>query len=395
MVCGLCEMVFLNCCFNLFHYKDRSTRKKITSSKRKHEGVIWYKHATNTNTNTMTVMISLTTFPKNNTLLSSSSMNRESRRSALLRRTRRRRRVLTTQSSSSPKGTASFTSTTRGGKKGKSGTAFMTHTVFDYEAKERARSASKWINNWKQNYGPVSIELIGKYIFSIATEACTIGLVLFATDVALTAVTGGGFGNATSSAAVGTSKAAVKAAAAAAAAKAATMTKIRNVFLFFFFAFLALRSRTFSILDASRPKLITEIKMKEQRKRPEWTPPAKVFPVVWISIAFLRSISSILVYEQVGKLFCFPIMCLVLHLSIGDWWNFVTNKEKMLGVSAVGVLFVLSSAWFAIYQYYSVLPTAGFVLMPLGIWLSIATALVWSIWDINKPRMRLWPTKTL
>lgn len=364
--------------------------KKITSSILKTNT----NTRTNTNTNTMTVMISLTTFPKNNTLLSSSPTNRESRRNALLRRTRRRRRVFT-QSSSSPKGTASFTSTTKGGKKGKSGAAFMTHTVFDYEAKERARSASKWINNWKQNYGPVSIELIGKYIFSIATEACMIGLVLFAMDVALTAVTGGGFGNATSSAAVGTSKAAVKAAASAAAAKAATMTKIRNVFLFFFFAFLALRSRTFSILDASRPKLITEIKMKEQRKRPEWTPPAKVFPVVWISIAFLRSISSILVYEQVGKLFCFPIMCLVLHLSIGDWWNFVTNKEKMLGVSAVGVLFVLSSAWFAIYQYYSVLPTAGFVLMPLGIWLSIATALVWSIWDINKPRMRLWPTKTL
>merc|ERR1719453_1872705 len=111
-------------------------------------------------------MISLTTFPKNNTLLSSSPTNRESRRNALLRRTRRRRRVFA-QSSSSPKGTASFT---KGGKKGKSGAAFMTHTVFDYEAKERARSASKWINNWKQNYGPVSIELIGKYIFSIATE---------------------------------------------------------------------------------------------------------------------------------------------------------------------------------------------------------------------------------
>ena len=373
--CGLCVNWCTRHCFLLVN-------KKITSSKRKKRKRVFcriniierqqqqqqnYKHATNTNT--MTVTISLTTFPKNNTLLSSSSTNRESRRNVLLRRTRRRRRVLT-QSSSSPKGTASFTSTTRGGKKGKSGAAFMTHTVFDYEAKERARSASKWMNNWKQNYGPVSIELIGKYIFSIATEACMIGLVLFATDVALTAVTGDGFGN-------------------------ATMTKIRNVFLFFFFAFLALRSRTFSILDASRPKLITEIKMKEQRKRPEWTPPAKVFPVVWISIAFLRSISSILVYEQVGKLFCFPIMCLVLHLSIGDWWNFVTNKEKMLGVSAVGVLFVLSSAWFAIYQYYSVLPTAGFVLMPLGIWLSIATALVWSIWDINKPRMRLWPTKTL
>jgi len=329
--------------------------------------------------------------PNNNLrLLTSASSSSFSR---LKKRSRVSRVVTTSASTSTTKGTASFASGNGGERKGKSGTAFMTQTVFDYEAKERAKSASKWINNWKQNYGPVSFELIGKYIFSIAAEACLIGLVLFGLDIVLAAVTGS-FG--TTSAATGSSKAAVKAAAAAAAAaKAATMTKIRNVFLFFFFAFLALRSRTFSILDASRPKLETEIKMKEQRKRPDWTPPAKVFPVVWISIAFLRSISSILVYEQVGKLLCFPIMCLVLHLSIGDWWNFVTNKEKMLGVSAVGVLFVLSSAWFAIYQYYSVLPTAGYVLMPLGIWLSIAMALVWSIWDINKPRMRLWPTKTL
>ena len=319
--------------------------------------------------------------PNNNLrLLTSASSSSFSR---LKKRSRVSCVVTTSASSSTTKGTASFASGNGGEKKGKSGTAFMTQTVFDYEAKERAKSASKWINNWKQNYGPVSFELIGKYIFSIAAEACLIGLVLFGVDIVLAAVTGS-FG--TTSAAAESSKAAVK---------AATMTKIRNVFLFFFFAFLALRSRTFSILDASRPKLETEIKMKEQRKRPDWTPPAKVFPVVWISIAFLRSISSILVYEQVGKLLCFPIMCLVLHLSIGDWWNFVTNKEKMLGVSAVGVLFVLSSAWFAIYQYYSVLPTAGYVLMPLGIWLSIATALVWSIWDINKPRMRLWPTKTL
>ena len=312
-------------------------------------------------------------------------------------RCQRGRRAFATvsSSSSSSKGTASFTSSAAadgddGGKKGKSGAAFMTQTVSDYEAKQRAISASKWIYHW--NFGPISFDLIGKYIFSIIMEVCLIGLVLFGLDIVLSAVSSG---FATTSAAVGTSKAAVKAAAAATAAKAATTAKIQNVFLFFFFAFLALRSRTFSILDASRPKIATEIKLKEQKKRPEWTPPAKVFPVVWISIAVLRSLSSILVYEQVGKLFCFPIMCLVLHLSIGDWWNFVTNKEKMLGVSAVGVLVVLSSAWFAIYQYYLVLPTAGFVLMPLGVWLCIATALVWSIWDINKPRMRLWPTKPL
>jgi translocator protein len=172
---------------------------------------------------------------------------------------------------------------------------------------------------------------------------------------------------------------------------------------FTFFMFLALRSRVFSVLDARRPKTADERKMKEEKKRPRWTPPAKVFPIVWISIAFLRAISSVLVVgaaaatattaQQIGagKLLTPAILSLIVHLSIGDCWNYITNQEKLLGVSCTGVFFVLISSWFAIYQYYLVLPKAGFVLMPLGVWLSIATALVIGIWNINLPRQSLWP----
>jgi len=59
----------------------------------------------------------------------------------------------------------------------------------------------------------------------------------------------------------------------------------------------------------------------------------------------------------------------------------------------VGVLFVVSSAYNVVYQYYNVLPTAGYVIAPLGVWLTIATTLVWSIWNINLPREPLYPTK--
>ena len=57
-------------------------------------------------------------------------------------------------------------------------------------------------------FGPISFDLIGKYIFSIIMEVCLIGLVLFGLDIVLSAVSSG---FATTSAAVGTSKAAVKA----------------------------------------------------------------------------------------------------------------------------------------------------------------------------------------
>jgi translocator protein len=82
----------------------------------------------------------------------------------------------------------------------------------------------------------------------------------------------------------------------------------------------------------------------------------------------------------------------VAHLSIGDTWNSINNVEKKLGAAAVGVLFVVSSAYNVVAQYYNVIPTAGYVIAPLAVWLTIASALVWNIWAING-KQPLYPTK--
>ena len=159
-----------------------------------------------------------------------------------------------------------------------------------------------------------------------------------------------------------------------------------------FFA-LSFRSRVFSPLNASRPRVANEKLAKKQKKRPSWTPPAVVFPLVWISMGFLRSLSTMLVFAATGTVTHPAILAFIAHLSIGDTWNSINNVEKRLGVAAVGVLFVVSSAYNVVYQYYNVLPTAGYVIAPLGVWLTIATTLVWSIWNINLPREPLYPTK--
>ena len=59
----------------------------------------------------------------------------------------------------------------------------------------------------------------------------------------------------------------------------------------------------------------------------------------------------------------------------------VNNAEKRLGLSAVVVPFVWASAWFAIYQYSKT--AAGWLLAPLGVWLTIASCLVIQTWRIN------------
>lgn len=94
-----------------------------------------------------------------------------------------------------------------------------------------------------------------------------------------------------------------------------------------------------------------------------------------------------------GELFCIPLLSMILHLSIGDTWNTITNVEKRLGVSAIGCVFVWMSVWNAIIRYYKTIPLAGKILSPSGVWISIATILTMSIWRMNKPVQPAWPVK--
>ncbi|KAG7368341.1 TspO/MBR family protein [Nitzschia inconspicua] len=184
-----------------------------------------------------------------------------------------------------------------------------------------------------------------------------------------------------------------------------------NVVLFYGFA---LKSRVLNPLDNQRPQTATkEIKGDSQvgsssdssvdspppRTMPSWTPPGFVFPIVWLLIIGpLRAVSSSLVYQATGRYFSTAIMSLMAHLTIGDIWNTINNKERRYGTSIVGVLMVWASAAFAAYQYSIVAPLAGRLLSLPLIWLTIASSLIVRTWRLNpapdtgKPESLL-PTK--
>ena len=146
----------------------------------------------------------------------------------------------------------------------------------------------------------------------------------------------------------------------------------------------SLRSRTFSPLDAKRPSLASERSAIADRRRPAWMPPPLVFPLVWTTMAGLRTAASVIVFEAVGStLLAAPLVVFMLHLCIGDTWNTINNVEQRLGVACIGVLFVLGSATWAVSQYAAVVPLAAYILSPLLLWLTIASALVWDIWRVN------------
>jgi tryptophan-rich sensory protein len=150
-----------------------------------------------------------------------------------------------------------------------------------------------------------------------------------------------------------------------------------------FVLFMSLKSRIFSPLDNSRPKPSNQDPTFRDRLRPSWTPPPLAFPIIWSSIAVLRTIATVMIFQTTGTLLCTPIFAFFGHLSIGDTWNTVNNVEKRLGTAVLGVSFVWLSALITTYLYYKTNIGAGKILFPMNIWLSVASLLVYSIWKLN------------
>lgn len=147
-----------------------------------------------------------------------------------------------------------------------------------------------------------------------------------------------------------------------------------------FFTLLAIRSRLFSPLNNARTRnTYTSV------QRPAWAPPPLAFPVIWMGIAVLRVAASYLVWQQLGADYLsWPLVLFVIHLALGDTWNTIFTVEGRLGAAVPAVLLgPLASACVVAWSYGQAEPLAGWLLVPMVLWLAVASALVLSIWSLN------------
>jgi benzodiazapine receptor len=147
-----------------------------------------------------------------------------------------------------------------------------------------------------------------------------------------------------------------------------------------FFAVLSIRSRIFSLLDNTRSRTTYD-----QVIRPRWSPPPLAFPIVWMIIAVLRVISSVLVWQTTNHQFLvLPLILFVVHLALGDTWNTIFTVERRLGAAVpVVILGPWLSALVVTAIYWETNPLAGMILSFSCVWLTVAAVLVWRIWQLN------------
>jgi len=124
-------------------------------------------------------------------------------------------------------------------------------------------------------------------------------------------------------------------------------------------------------------------------KKPSWTPPGYVFPIMWLIVskptqlcALSRMIKFGLGSDTPGTLFALAVY--TSHLALGDAWNKVFFGLECIGRGTFVISLFYGALLASAYLFYNIDKGAGYYMLPTCAWVTVATALQYSIYFKNK-----------
>lgn len=121
-----------------------------------------------------------------------------------------------------------------------------------------------------------------------------------------------------------------------------------------------------------------------QLVRPEWAPPAGVFGPVWTILYTLMGVAAWLVWRVGGFQAAGTALALfVLQLAVNALWSWLFFGWHLgtLAVADIILLWVLIVA--TLVAFWRIRPMAGALLIPYLLWVSFASVLNYSVWQLN------------
>jgi len=122
-----------------------------------------------------------------------------------------------------------------------------------------------------------------------------------------------------------------------------------------------------------------------QLSQPAWAPPAWLFGPMWSALYILMAVAAWLVWRDHG----IRGAALALGLFVGQlvanalWsWLFFVLRYGALSVAEIVVLWLLILA--TILTFWPLHRLAALMLLPYLAWVSVASALTWSLWRANR-----------
>jgi tryptophan-rich sensory protein len=121
-----------------------------------------------------------------------------------------------------------------------------------------------------------------------------------------------------------------------------------------------------------------------QLARPDWAPPSSVFGPVWSVLYVAMGIAAWLVWRVGGFRAAKSAMTLfLLQLALNALWSWLFFGWHR-GAWAFADILVLAMAIVAtVIAFWRITPAAGALLVPYLLWVSFASVLNYSVWQLN------------
>lgn len=126
-----------------------------------------------------------------------------------------------------------------------------------------------------------------------------------------------------------------------------------------------------------------------QLVRPAWAPPASIFGPVWTVLYVLMGIAAWLVWRATDfRAARFPLALFLVQLMLNALWSwlFFGWHQGALAVADIVLLGVAIAA--TLIAFWRVSRLAGVLLIPYLLWVMFASALNYSVWQLNPQILR-------
>lgn len=119
--------------------------------------------------------------------------------------------------------------------------------------------------------------------------------------------------------------------------------------------------------------------------KPSFNPPDAVFGPVWTTLYILIGISAYLVWQKRAQIEHFPrtIAIYFIQLILNLMWSFIFFYAHQIGVALVEIVFLLVFVIINALVFYKIDKTAGLLFIPYILWVSFASFLTYSIFQLN------------
>ena len=121
-------------------------------------------------------------------------------------------------------------------------------------------------------------------------------------------------------------------------------------------------------------------------QKPSWNPPNWVFGPVWTTLYIMMGIALFLVWKEdtSQELKKIAIALFSVQLILNFFWSFIFFNLQQPGWALVEIIAMWFFILLTIFAFAQVNKTAAWLLVPYISWVSFATILNYSIWQLNR-----------